>query len=196
MYFSPLLCSLYFSLSFSLPSGSFYFLTKFQFTVSLFQYVCAIILFNEFLISVIVFLICRTYILKTASNSFAKFFKIVFSRMINLLPEMRCFLGHGTSILKQTLSAIYICTLSSENSEKWEVSVMSNSLGPCGLQPTRLLRPLNSPGKNTWVGGHSLLQGIFPTRRWNLCLLHCQQILYYLSHQRSPKHSKEHYLKI
>ena len=87
---------------------------------------CAIILFIEFLISVIVFLICRTYILKTASNSFAKFFKIVFSRMINLL-------GHGTSILKQTLSAIYICTLSSEDSEKWEVSVMSNSLGPCGL---------------------------------------------------------------
>ena len=196
MYFSLLLCSLYFSLSFFLPSGSFLFLTKFQFTVSLFQYVCAIILFIEFLISVIVFLICKTYILKTASNSLAKFFKIIFSRMITLLPEMRRFLGHGTSILKQTLSATYICTLSSENGEKWEVSVMSNSLGPCGLQPTRLLCPLNSPGKNTWMGSHSRLQGIFPIQGSNLCPLHCQQILYYLTHQRSPKHSKEHYLKI
>ena len=60
---------------------------------------CAIVPFIEFLISVIVFLICRAYILKTVSNSFAKVFKIVFSRVINLiLPEMGCFLGHGTSI--------------------------------------------------------------------------------------------------
>ena len=29
--------------------------------------------------------------------------------------------------------------------------------------PTRLLHPWDSPGKNTGVGRHSLLQGIFPT---------------------------------
>ena len=28
-----------------------------------------------------------------------------------------------------------------------------------------------SPGKNTGMGCHSLLQGIFPTQGWNLCLL-------------------------
>ena len=28
------------------------------------------------------------------------------------------------------------------------------------------------PGKNTGVGCHALLQGIFPTQGWNLCLLH------------------------
>ena len=33
---------------------------------------------------------------------------------------------------------------------------------PRGLQPTRLLRPWDSPGKNTGVGCHFLLQGIFP----------------------------------
>ena len=33
----------------------------------------------------------------------------------------------------------------------------------CGLQPARLLCPWNSPGKNTGVGCHFLLQGIFPT---------------------------------
>ena len=39
--------------------------------------------------------------------------------------------------------------------------------------------------KNTGVGCHSLLQGIFPTQESNLVLLHCRQILYRLSHQRS-----------
>ena len=44
----------------------------------------------------------------------------------------------------------------------------------------------NSPGKNTGVGCHSLLQGIFPTRGSNPGLLHCRRILYHLSQQRSP----------
>ena len=37
-------------------------------------------------------------------------------------------------------------------------SVMSNSVRPHGLQPTRLLHPWDSPGKNTGVGCHFLLQ--------------------------------------
>ena len=37
-------------------------------------------------------------------------------------------------------------------------SVMSDSVRPHGLQPTRLLRPWDSPGKNTGVGCHFLLQ--------------------------------------
>ena len=44
----------------------------------------------------------------------------------------------------------------------------------------------NSPGKNTGVGCHSLLQGIFPTQWSNLGLLHRSWILYHLSHQGSP----------
>ena len=40
-------------------------------------------------------------------------------------------------------------------------SVMSNSLRLHELCPAKLLCPWNSPGKNTGVGGHSLLQGIF-----------------------------------
>ena len=35
---------------------------------------------------------------------------------------------------------------------------MSNSVWPHGLQPTRLLRPWDSPGKNTGVGCNFLLQ--------------------------------------
>ena len=37
--------------------------------------------------------------------------------------------------------------------------------------------------KNTGVGSHSLLQGIFPTQELNPGLLHCSQILYHLSHE-------------
>ena len=44
----------------------------------------------------------------------------------------------------------------------------------------------DSPGMNTGVGSHALLQGIFPTQGSNPGLLHCRQVLYRLSHQRSP----------
>ena len=45
----------------------------------------------------------------------------------------------------------------------------------------------DSPGKNTGVGCHALLQGIFPiTQGPNPGLLHCRQALYHLSHQGSP----------
>ena len=43
-------------------------------------------------------------------------------------------------------------------------SVVSDSLRPHGQQSTRLLHPWDSPGKNTRVGCHFLLQGIFPTQ--------------------------------
>ena len=42
------------------------------------------------------------------------------------------------------------------------------------------------PKKNTGVGSHSFLQGIFPTQRSSLSLLHCRQILYQLTHEGSP----------
>ena len=39
--------------------------------------------------------------------------------------------------------------------------------------------------KNTRVGCHALLQGIFPSQGSNPGLLHCRQILYCLNHQGS-----------
>ena len=47
-------------------------------------------------------------------------------------------------------------------------------LQPHGLQPARLLCPWDFPGKNTGVGCHFLLQGIFPTQGSNLRLLYWQ----------------------
>ena len=60
---------------------------------------------------------------------------------------------------------------------KWSRSVVSDSLQSHGLQPTRLLHPGDSPGKNTGVGCHFLLQGIFPTQGLNPGLPHCRQTL-------------------
>ena len=47
----------------------------------------------------------------------------------------------------------------------------------------------DSPGKNTELGCHALLQGIFPTRGSNPSLPHCRQSLYCQRHQGSPRKS-------
>ena len=66
-------------------------------------------------------------------------------------------------------------------------SVVSNSLQCYGLQPARLLCPWKFSGQNTRVGCHFLLLGILLTLEPYLCLLHCRQILYLLSHWGSLK---------
>ena len=67
------------------------------------------------------------------------------------------------------------------------VSQLCPTLWSHGRKPARLLCPWYSAGKSTAVSCHSLLQGIFLTQGLTPCLLHCGQILYNLSHQRSPK---------
>ena len=59
-------------------------------------------------------------------------------------------------------------------------SIVSYSLWPHGL-----CSPWNSPGHNTGMCSLSLLQGIFPNQESNLGLLHCRQILYQLSYEKS-----------
>ena len=58
----------------------------------------------------------------------------------------------------------------------------------CDLYPTKLLCPWNSPGKNSGIHHHSILQGIFLTQGLNSGLQHCGQILYHLSHRRELNH--------
>ena len=57
--------------------------------------------------------------------------------------------------------------LASSHVSHW---VLSNSLWP--------LCPWNYPGKDTGMGNHSLLQGVFLTQNQKPGLLHCSQILY------------------
>ena len=52
-----------------------------------------------------------------------------------------------------------------------------NLCNPMDCSPSGPFVHGDSPGKNTGVGCHGLLQGIFPTKRSNPGLLHCRQIL-------------------
>ena len=68
-------------------------------------------------------------------------------------------------------------------------SIVSNSLWPHGLQPTRLLCPWDYPGKNTGVGSHLILRGMFLIQGSNpelLWLLHWQADSLPLSHLERP----------
>ena len=70
-------------------------------------------------------------------------------------------------------------------------SVMSDC-----LQPNELYSPRNSPGQNTEVGSHFLLQGIVPTQGLNSGIPHCGQILYQLSYQGSLVSTKLYIKKL
>ena len=96
------------------------------------------------------------------------------------------------SLLSLWVKAIFLRALSFLNQKKAKGLVAQSrlTLRPHGMYPARLLCPWNSPGKNTGVGCHSLLQGISPTQGSNLGLLHCRPIIYHLSHKRSSKESQ------
>ena len=77
---------------------------------------------------------------------------------------------------------LFICAVISH-------SFMFDSLQPHWLLcpwPTRLPVHGDSPGKNTGVSCHALLQRIFPTQGSNPGLPHCRWIFYRQSHQGSP----------
>ena len=60
--------------------------------------------------------------------------------------------------------------------ECWITSVVSDSLWPYGPWPARLLCPWDSPGVNSGVGFHALLQGIFSIQESNLHVLHLPEL--------------------
>ena len=68
-------------------------------------------------------------------------------------------------------------------------SIVSNSLQLHGLSATKLLsrQSMEFSGKNTGVGCHFLLQGIFPTQGSNPGLPPCRQTLYHLNHRAALK---------
>ena len=69
----------------------------------------------------------------------------------------------------------------------WYVLVTQSTLChpvDCSL-PGSSVHGILQASKNTGVGGHFLLHGIFLTQGSNPGLLHCRQMLYRLSHQGS-----------
>ena len=87
----------------------------------------------------------------------------------------------------QMLSSLFLTTA-------WEERVMLCLVvqscpalcDPMNCSPPGSSVPGESPGKNTGVDHHALLQGIFPTQGSNPGLTHCRWILYQLSHTGSP----------
>ena len=65
-------------------------------------------------------------------------------------------------------------------------SVMSDSLQPMDYSLPGSSVQGDPPSKNTGVGGHVLLQGIFPTQGSNPGLSYSRKILHHLNHQESP----------
>ena len=96
-------------------------------------------------------------------------------------PGMDAFSPQPTPTLPSTIRCVWVYVPVCVSH-----SVMSDCLWSHGLWPARLLCPWNSPGKNTGLVCHSLLQGVFPTQESKPGLLHCSLILYLLSVPSPP----------
>ena len=81
-----------------------------------------------------------------------EFFEFITEPSVSLIHHLRVIISVKGS------------TIRSVEYWKWSRSVVSSSLWPHRLQPARLLRPWDSPGKSTGVSCHSLLWGSSRTR--------------------------------
>ena len=87
------------------------------------------------------------------------------------------FLGyHFVFVYGFLFGAVPVCSVA---------SLVSDSLQLMDCSPLGSSVHGDSPGKNTGVSCHALLQGIFPTQGLNPGFPHCRQSLYHLSHQGS-----------
>ena len=67
-------------------------------------------------------------------------------------------------------------TIFFSNAWKWSRSVVSDPQRPHGLQPSRLLRPWDFPGKSTGVGCHCLLLFLTAAKSLQSCPTLCDPI--------------------
>ena len=93
----------------------------------------------------------------------------------------------------QILLAEHLCNLErTETSVRYVLCLAAQSCLilclPVDCSPPGFSTHGDSPGKNTRLSCHTLLQGIFPTQASNPGLLHCREIFFnHLSHQGSPR---------
>ena len=105
-------------------------------------------------------------------------------------------LCHHLLLLPSIFPSIRVFICSRQMAKGWELQLQHQSfqwMWKCkspvvsdSLWPHRLYNPWNSPGQNTGVSSHFLLQGIFSTQESTPGLLHWRQILYQMSHQGRP----------
>ena len=83
--------------------------------------------------------------------------------LLSNFPNIRVFSNESVLCIRWPKYWSFIFSISPSNeysgliSFQFSYSVMSDSLRPHGLQPTRLLHPWDFPGKSTGVGCHCLL---------------------------------------
>ena len=117
-----------------------------------------------------------------------------------VLGKRKIIRAYGFSFASQDLVWIYSAhTLIKLKQHGWIskgvlCSVVSNSLQLHGLYTARFLCRWNFSGKNTGVGCHFLLQGIFPSQGLKLHLLHWQVDCLPLHHLGSPIRRGDHLL--
>ena len=89
----------------------------------------------------------------------------------------------------RSLRASYLCSglAVALSAPVWPLCSVASDSDPVDWSPPGSSVHGDSPGKNTGVGRHFLLQGIFPTQGSNPGLPHGRQILHRLSHQGSPR---------
>ena len=73
--------------------------------------------------------------------------------------------------------------------------VVSDSLRTMDYIACQTPLSMDSPGKNTGVGGQFLLQWIFPTQRLNSHSLHCRWVLYCWATREAAKAKRGQYFK-
>ena len=93
----------------------------------------------------------------------------------NLIASAACLLESTKKSNKRKLRCHYSPLEHASRQSRWKFfycCLVQLFWGP--MKPTRLLCPRDSPGKNTGVGCHFLLWGIFLSQGLHLCLLHWQ----------------------
>ena len=93
-------------------------------------------------------------------------------------PRVSQELGNDTSFYRENWDPIFLFSKKPNHMMRIHDSMLI--IGQTVVKPD-----CSPPGKNTEVGSHSLLQGIFLNQGQNLSLHHCKQILHHLSHQGS-----------
>ena len=119
--------------------------------------------------------------------------------MVKNLPAMQetwiQFLGPENPLQKKIGFPLQYSFLPGESHEQRNLRLVARSCltlcDPMDYSPSGSSVYGDSPGRNTRVGCHALLQGIFPTQGSNPGLPHWRRTLCHLTHQGSPWGHKE-----
>ena len=121
--------------------------------------------------------------MKSQSDSQKAIFIDIYEQILKLLYKSKIYRiaktllknkKFGGLILPDLKTIIKLQSSDSVMLAKQQTMVQNRHRSVVQNKNTRSRCPWDSPAKNTAVGNHSLLQGIFQIHGWNPCLLHWQ----------------------